>query len=190
MKKIFIIFSLLFVGACLGGYSPQSKFYDLHSVLQQTEIVSEKKISVGVNDVVLPAYLDKPQIVSFDVGNNQMKIDEFNRWGEPLASMIQRVIAADMSEYLPSSVVKTRSSLAEKFDLLIDVQIVKFDRFAGDKAVLEAWWYISSVNGKILYRDKVLLRQKINNTYDGYVEVMSNLLAELSKKIAFAIVKY
>ena len=91
MKKIFIIFSLLFVGACLGGYSPQSKFYDLHSVLQQTEIVSEKKISVGVNDVVLPAYLDKPQIVSFDVGNNQMKIDEFNRWGEPLLRHIRHM---------------------------------------------------------------------------------------------------
>ena len=181
---------MLLVGACLGGYSPQSKFYDLRSVGQQTEVVSNKKMSVGVNDVELPAYLDKPQIVSFDVGNNQMEIDEFNRWGEPLASMIQRTIAADMSAYLPNSVVKIRSSLAEKFDLLVDVQIVRFDRFSGDEVVLEAWWFISNVNGKILYRHKLLLKQKINSTYDGYVEAMSNLLAKMSKDMAFAIVQY
>lgn len=190
MKKIFTVFSVLMLGACLGGYSPQSKFYDLHSIKQHTEVVSEKKISVGVNAVELPAYLDKPQIVSFDLKNNQMKIDEFNRWGEPLASMIQRTIAADMSEYLPNSVVKIRSSLAERFDLLVDIQIVKFDRFAGDKAVLEAWWYISSVDGKILHRHKLLLEQKINSTYDGYVEAMSDLLAKMSKDMAFAIVQY
>lgn len=186
MKKILTVFAFCLVTACFGGYSPDSKFYNLQPVAHGDEI-SDKVLSIGINDVNLPDYLDKPQIVIFEEGTPQMGISELNRWGEPLASMLQRVIAADMSVYLPQSEVKSRTLLMEHFDYIVDVQVVRFDMIWNDKAVLEAWWYISNSQGKIVYKKKVLLSEKIGRSFSGFADAESRLLNQMSKEIALKI---
>ena len=185
MKKIWAILSVCLLSACLGGYSPQSRFYNLQPADASTvTVLSNRKVSIGINEVELPDYLDRPQIVSFEKGKPQMNISELDRWGEPLASMIQRTTAADISLYLPEAVVKPRSSLMEKFKYVVDIQIIRFDMIQGEEAVLEAWWYISDSDGRIVYRQKTMLMQKTGKGFDSFVEAESHLLAQMSGEIA------
>lgn len=191
MKKIITILSFCLLSGCLGGYSPQSKFYNLQPLSSsQTTPLSTKKLSIGISPTELPDYIDKPQIISFDKGNPQMNIDELNRWGEPLDSMIQRTIASDIALYLPNSIVKPKSSLLEKFNFLVDVQIIRFDMIKNQQAILDAWWYISTPNGTILKRQQSSFNAPIKKGYNSYANIMSDLLGKMSKSIAEQLIKY
>lgn len=186
MKKILIVCAFCLVTACFGGYSPDSKFYNLQPIADGGA-VSDKVLSIGVNEVNLPDYLDKPQIVVFEEGTPQMGISELNRWGEPLDSMVQRIVAADMSVYLPQSEIKARTLLMEHFDYIVDIQIVRFDMVWNDKAVLEAWWYISNAQGKIVYKKKALQSEKIGRGFDDFAKAESRLLGQMSREIALKV---
>ena len=61
---------------------------------------------VGVLPLALPGHLERPQFVSW-IGPDEMRIDQFVRWAEPLASAAQRVLAADLATVLPSHRVIT-----------------------------------------------------------------------------------
>jgi hypothetical protein len=61
---------------------------------------------LGVLPLALPGHLERPQFVSW-IGPDEMRIDEFVRWAEPLASGAQRVLAADLATVLPSHRVVT-----------------------------------------------------------------------------------
>lgn len=184
MKKVVLFVGLCLLSACLGGYSPKSSFYKLRGFDNALSVVSNKKISIGVNTVDLPDYLNKPQLVSFDEDRLKMQIDETNRWGESLDTMIKRVIADDLSGYLPNAEVKVKSSLVEKFDYLINVQIVKFDMVEDKEAILEAWWYVLNKNGKMLVREKNLLNKENADNYSEFVAAQSEMLNQMSKRMA------
>ncbi len=188
MKKTsIIIMTLCLLGGCLGGYSPKSNFYRLVTA-EDISAISDKNLSIGINEVSLPDYLEKRQIVFFDEGTH-MGISESNRWGEDLSTMIQRSLTADISLYLPKSAVKSKTSLLEKFKYTVDVQIVRFDLIRGEKAVLEAWWYINSSGGNILISRKFVAEQKINDNFASFAQAQSNMIAEMSKEIAAAVIK-
>ncbi len=189
MKKIInIVIAFGLLSGCLGGYSPQSNFYRL---VPASDIIaiSDKNLHVGVKDVSLPDYLDKRQIIFFD-GDTHMGISEENRWGEALSTMIQRTITADISLYLPKSVVKSKTSLLENFKYTIDVQIVRFDLIKDKKAVLEAWWYIKSADGNILASRKYFSEQAIGKDFASFAKAESDMLAAMSKEIALAVIKF
>ena len=61
---------------------------------------------VGVLPLALPGHLERPQFVSW-IGPDEMRIDQFVRWAEPLASGAQRVLAGDLATVLPSHRVIT-----------------------------------------------------------------------------------
>ena len=189
MKKIsFIVFLLLLITGCFGGYSEQSKFYSLQAITDVSS-VSSKKMTIGINEIELPEYVDRPQIVSATKGSSEVKISETNRWSESLDTLIQRTLTADISAYLPQAVVKEKT-LNENFNATVSIQITRLDMIADDSALLEAWWYISDRNGKTLYREKFSETKKIKGNYDSFVLSISDLLGIMSEKIAKQVIKY
>ena len=100
MKKTFVLASVLLLASCLGR-SPDSSFYTL---ISEPPAKSYKlKTSLQVNEVNIPEYLTRPQIVT--VGDNpvEIEISEFNRWSAPLSGtcltgrMIFMMIASSFS---------------------------------------------------------------------------------------------
>ena len=190
MKKILALLSICLVAGCLGGYSPESRFYNLQALKAgETQALANKAVNVGVDDVILPDYLDRPQIMVFENNSPQMKASENDRWGDGLAAMIQRVLVDDITAYLPNSQVKAKVQLAEKFGFLVEVQIVKMDFVWDDEAVLEAWWYISDAKGKTLKQQKFYATQKVGENFDEFVEAESKMLADMSRDIVKALIK-
>ena len=76
---------VLVLAVCLSacaGKSASSNFYVL-SPLPQSKLSGSESKTIGVFPVAMPDYLDRPQIVT-RVSENEIKLDEFSRWAEPL----------------------------------------------------------------------------------------------------------
>lgn len=184
MKKIWSVAILLMLSACVGT-SQQSRFYSMRPVSRnEVSALSQAKMNIGIEEVKIPDYLDKPQIVTMKDNSVELNISEVNRWSEALSTMMQRTIANDMGAYLPNSVVKARNLSRETFGYVIFVEIDRFDGQLDQGAHLDAWWYAINKEGKIVIRERVVLEQKTGNSYDDLVMAESKLVAELSKQIA------
>lgn len=185
MKKLCSLFLLALVSACMSfGSTPPSRFFSLQTISEQL-IVSKSRASIGVEEVNIPEYLDKPQIVT--VGDNavELKISEQNRWSEPLSTMMQRTIANDMSGLLPNAVVKGRNMSNERFDYAVFIEVDKFDGALNGKAQLNAWWYIlKKGSSDIVLRQKAEFVQPAGGDYDDLVKAESRLVYQLAEQIA------
>ena len=101
MKKIFVVLGLLtLISACVAtGVSQPSRFYSLQSINLQNYSNNKIRGNVGVMEIALADYLDKPQIVTLKANQIELDVSEKNRWSESLSTMIQRVMADDLAYY-------------------------------------------------------------------------------------------
>lgn len=184
MKKLCSLVLLALVSACMSfGSTPPSRFFSLQTISAE-QIISKSKASIGVEEVNIPEYLDKPQIVT--VGDNmvELKISEQNRWSEPLSAMMQRTIANDMAGLLPNAVVKGRNMSNERFDYAVFIEVDKFDGALNGKAQLNAWWYIlKKGSSDIVLRQKAEFVQPVGRNYDDLVKAESLLVYQLAEQI-------
>jgi uncharacterized lipoprotein YmbA len=121
--------------ALAGCSSPENKYFTL-SVTEPAAVgqaVSGR--TVAIDEVTIPAYLDRPQIVVRQDAN-RADIREYERWMEPLDSMIRRVLAADLAARLGPGRVLDRPG---KDSALLSVTIEEFGQ-EGDRAVLRGQW--------------------------------------------------
>lgn len=187
MKKIFAVLALILLSGCVGT-TPPAKFYGLRSVnANEVAAISSRKLSIGISEVEIPGYLDRPQIVTSQNGDIETNMSELNRWNENLAAMMQRTIAADIAAYLPKSLVKPRSSSREKFDYLVFVEVNKMEGTWKRSAVLDVWWYVVNAEGKTILRQRTDLQRPLADSYEDYVIQQSNLISVLSQQIALQI---
>ena len=184
MKK-YLILLLFMISAC--AFTQQSRFYRLQSATDNNAI-SQRRTSIGVEEVSVPRYVDRPQIVLVDKDASELTISEFDRWAEPLTSSITRVLADDISSYLPNALVKPKNYSMENFTYTINVEINKFDSTINSKATLDAWWTIFK-NGNIVARGRTTLSNTPARGYDGVINEQSKLLNQMAQQIAEKIAK-
>ena len=145
-------------------------------------------LHVVVSPVTIPDLVDRPQIVTRGPGN-QVSLDEFERWGEPLKSDIARVIAADLGALLGServSVFESGSSVPPVWRVRVDV--MRFDSMPGDAVTVDAQWTVwppkksAPVLGHSLEHEPVQ-----GQGYDALIAAHDRALAAVSRDIASAI---
>ena len=185
MKKFTVLLNLLLLTACIGT-TPQSKFYNFKPLENQSLLSAQPKLTIGIESVEVPSYLDRPQIVTFQANGIEMNISEFNRWSEPLSSMIQQTLAQDLAAVMPHSLVKIPASARENFDYTVRLEIIKFDGSWNHQVSLDTWWTIANSEGKIILRRRSNLSLPLKNNYDNLVIQQSALLANLAEEIAAA----
>ncbi len=184
MKKYFI-FAALLLTAC--GMTQQSRFYRLQPAAAETS-VSGRKLNIGVEEVSVPKYIDRPQMVVTEAGSSELKVSEFNRWAEPLTASFTRVLADDISLYLPNALVKPKSYASEEFTYTVIVEINKFDAVMDGQVTLDAWWTIYK-NGNVAARGRTVVSGEAGKGFDGIVEEQSRLVNEAARQIAGRIAK-
>ncbi len=189
MKKIFALLSVLLTAACFGGMTQPSKFYSLSSAAGAAETFKSARLMIGVEEVKVPVYLDKPQIVTRDDNQVELTVSEFNRWSEPLSSAMQRAIADDMAACLPDATVKPSSFRREGFDYTVWVEVNKFDGSWGKSADLSVWWSIFDRNGSVVLQERADLSRPLGHSYDDLAVQDSDLVNELSRLIAAKVAK-
>jgi uncharacterized lipoprotein YmbA len=147
--------------------------------------VGGRPVTASVALVDIPKYLDRPQIVRRS-GAVQLGVDEFERWGEPLANMVQRVLAGDLTARLPSgSVVTTSRTLSGDEAVTIELAVGRFDPDADGTVVLEAQWRLRRKSGSRAKTETArITRRPADDSIAAEVRAMSDALGELADRIA------
>jgi uncharacterized protein len=186
-------FAVLLLAGVLGvisgcGSSPIARFYTLKPDAAPASAEDAVALRVVVNPVTIPDLVDRPQIVTRGAGN-QVQLDEFARWGEPLKGDIARVIAANLGALLGServSVFDSGSDVPPVWRVRVDV--MRFDSMPGDAVTVDAQWTVwppkktTPVLGHSLEHEPVQ-----GQGYDAVVAAHDRALAAVSRDIASAI---
>ncbi|WP_342237905.1 PqiC family protein [Inquilinus sp. OTU3971] len=163
--------------------SPAAKVYTLVAV--PGTAVGGRPVTASVAAVDIAKYLDRPQIVTRS-GTVELGVAEFERWGEPLANMVQRVLAEDLARRLPSgSVVTTSRTLSGDEAVTVELAVARFDPDADGTIVLAAQWRLQrKAGGRAKTETARITRRPADETTAAEVQAMSDALGELADRIA------
>lgn len=187
MKKILVLCLGLMVSGCFTGTTKESRFYALKSE-QVVEITYQTPpISIDVENVRIPASIDKPQIVTMNANDVEFTIHELDRWSEPLEFMIAGTLADDMALYLPKATVKNGGDVFETFTYTVSVDVIKFIG-NGKEATLDAWWTVRDRDERKIGSGRSTYTENIGSNYVDFVTAQSKMVSllarDISKKIA------
>jgi uncharacterized lipoprotein YmbA len=197
-KITFLAIALLILTGCLGakGPSQQTKFYVLNSLYglekKETPVAKMPNITIGVGPVDLPKYINRPHIVTRAI-QNEIQIEEFERWAEPIDSNFFRVLADNLSILLQTdNIVSFPAKRSTKVDYQVAVTVTRFDGVVGENALLRARWSIYGENGeKKLISKHSVYKQPVNGEeLKDLVSAQSLALAHFSYDIAQAIASF
>lgn len=173
---------------CLAGCASQNaKIYTLIALDTGTHMAGPH-VSVSVATVGIPKYLDRPQIVRRSSAV-ELGVAEFERWGEPLGDMVQRVLAEDLTRRLPpGSVVTTSRTLTGDETSSIELDLSRFDAEADGTIVLDGQWRIRRNGRGVSSPQSVqIMRRPADATTPATVKAMSDAIADLAARIAVKI---
>jgi uncharacterized lipoprotein YmbA len=141
--------------------------------------------ALGMGPVRLPGLLDQSQIVTRR-GVDEIDRAEFDRWAEPLADTVPRVLAENVAALWKTdrvAIFPWDPEQAVRYQIVVNV--MRFDGAMGGDVVLDARWRILATDGKELAANRSVLTQPTGGTgYPAAVAAMSRALAALSRKIA------
>jgi uncharacterized lipoprotein YmbA len=142
---------------------------------------------VGLEKVELPEYLVRDEMVT-RLASNELKISDFDRWGEPLKDSFSRTLVRDLTGQLGEGHVVERP-YATQPKLLLDVDVRRFERTAGNTVTLDAVWTLrDAASGETVVRKESSLRQPVSgHDTQASVAALSQALAALSAEIAGAV---
>jgi uncharacterized lipoprotein YmbA len=170
------------------GSSPKASFYTLGPDPTLAPLTPSKPANVVVSPVTVPDLLDRPQIVTRR-GDNQVTLDEFARWGQPLKGDIARAIAGNLTTLLGSdrvSIFDTGLDAARTWRVRVDV--IRFDAVPSESVTIEALWTVLPPGKAAPVAGKSLVRQEMTTPgFDGLVSAGDRALGAVSREIAAAI---
>lgn len=183
-------------GALLGGCAstPPSSFYTLAAVAPPAEsAAAENPLSVTVGPLLLPEYLDRPQIVTRDTPT-QLTLDEFQRWGGSLREDLLRTIAMNLGVLLNTDrIVMYPNDERLPVDFRVLLSVEQFDGALGQSSTLITRWTVVDASRDFADADPLVMRRSVIDTpvsgvdYNAYVTAGSRSVEALSREIARAI---
>jgi uncharacterized lipoprotein YmbA len=183
------LMTLAIAAALLSGCkSPPTSFYTLSpdaSIERSSDALTG---AVVVGPVTVPDLVDRPQIVT-RVSDNEVALNEFARWGEPIRSGVATTIAADLARLLGSDHVSVSSqTVAGTESWRVRVDIVRFDSMPGEAVAIDALWTVHVAGRTALLMGRSTVREPVSGTgYDALIAAHSRALASVSRDIATAI---
>jgi uncharacterized lipoprotein YmbA len=192
LAAIASLIGLFLLAGC--AESKPSRFYVLTPLAAGKPTHAPDGLAIGVGPVVIPQYLDKPQIVTRS-SDNRLDVGDVDQWGGRLSDNITRVLAENLSGLLATDRVSIYPwTDATAVGLQVTLDIVEFERDAGGAVTLSAFWNITDVaSAKILVTRRSTIVKNVDpaakgaDAYDSTVAAMSDALTTISQEIAAAI---
>lgn len=189
-----IVALLMHLAGCAS--SAPTRFYVLSplasSKAESQALKDEGSIALGVGPVELPAYLDRPQIVT-RLSENELNLAEFDKWAEPLKDNFSRVLVENLSTLLCADAISIFPWKGPTpIDYQVEVTVIRMDGNVGGNASLVARWAIIRQNDRkmMLTRQSSFSRLLSSESYKALVSAQSQAIADLSREIAEAIKGY
>ncbi len=180
--------SLLLVGlctllcACIGGRSTAPAYQLLTARASAT--APANSATIGVGPVHVAQFLNRPQMVTHG-GGVSLQLNDRLRWGEPLEQGIQRVLLQNIGTLTGSETrnFPWRQNLTPDYAVRIDV--IDMDKLNDGSALLDVSWVLEDLkHSRVLKTQQEKLRAPIGGGSDALAVAYSELLAQLSQRIA------
>lgn len=179
--------------ACIAP-GPATRFHVLEPALPAVGAVPRPAgpaIRLVVQDLRLPAYLDRPQIVTRGTGN-QLQIAEFEQWGANLRDELTRLLVAQLGRLLDSDrIVAAPLRMRMHPDYRLELEIERFEAGADGRVSLEArWLLLRGADAALLASPSAQLSASLPGgvqSHDEIVAVMGRLFGELAVAVARSI---
>jgi uncharacterized lipoprotein YmbA len=131
--------TMLLLAGCAS--SPATSFY----ALEPLPLTGKESVGgplVGVGPMGVATYLRRPQLVSRGA-DGEVRVDDFNRWLEPLDDALPRLLTHNLAVLLPQAAfVEVPALSTVRPSLRVLVGITRFEVDASGRALLEAQWGI------------------------------------------------
>ncbi len=176
--------------------TPPTRFFILSPIAGSERMGSrmgEHCLAIGIGPVKIPQYLNQPEIVT-RITQNEVNLDEFAKWAEPLENNISRALAENLSSLLClRSIVIFPWGSQTRIDYRIDVHVIQMDGVLGESALLDVSWSIAAgadrkkpalVTKRSRYKEPTG-----GGDYGAFVSAQGRNLASLSRDIAEAILQ-
>lgn len=184
-----VALGILLIAAIGCSTTAPSRFYTLTPLTngdeQMNQFTAAHGLSVEVGPVMLPKYLDRPQIITRS-SPNIVHTAEFDRWAEPLKNGVLRVLVENLSHLLEPDRLPVYSwEAATAADYRVRVYVSRFDGRLGGKVFLTAGWTIDNKNNEILMENRATITEaSAQSSFEAMVLAESRALAVLSRDIA------
>ena len=184
---------LLLLTAC--GTTAPTRFYILNPVTDtdtSSPAAKNNHISIALASVTLPEHLNRPQIVTRQ-GGHQVRVDEYNRWAEPLDAHVTTILAENLSLILGTDRISITNRFKNSdFDYQLSVNVLRFDGWPGKEATLVCRWELGrgEESAESPPQRFSATRPVEGDDYRDLVAVLSSMLADLGREIADQILSY
>ena len=182
--------NILLVGALsmfVMGCSAKYNYYQLHPKTgSNTEgHISKKGIVIGIGEVEVPDYLNKPEMVT-RLSAGRISVHEKERWAGSLPKNIQYVLMSNLSAQLPKYTFLQypwEEPVSDKYRIYVIID--SFDGSTDGVVALKGRWsLVSEEDNKVLFGESFRYTQKSGKTLDSIVDAQSRLIEKLSRGIA------
>jgi hypothetical protein len=190
-RLILGILALVLLGC---ASTPPVRFFVLSSTPDSEKLASQESeccLTIGIGPVRLPEYLNQPEIVT-RITQNELRLDEFAKWAEPLEDSISRVLAENLSSLLCTRSIEVFPwKRWTPVDYRIDVHVIQMDGVLGTSALLDITWSISDGTDRkklpLIAKRSTYREFAGGGDYGTFVSAQIRNLASLSRDIAEAI---
>jgi uncharacterized lipoprotein YmbA len=166
--------------------SEKSAFFVLTALQPAPATPSASVPSILLGPVVLPAYLDRRELVT-RLGSNQLRAEELELWAEPLRDSLARTLEHDLTALLgPGRVQRLPWTAPSPPTIVVGVELRRFERTVAGQVEVEADWTVSEGRrGRVRRQTRVSLPAGAST--QTAVAALSQALATLSREIATAV---
>jgi len=169
-----------------GKPSPEIEYYLLTAeaeVPANLGSAAEKQL-LSVGPVLIPEFLDRPQIVTRS--GSRAQIADQRRWAEPLDTSVLRVVSENLERLYPGwTTVDHLAPLAARADRSLRLDVRRLDGSPGGKAVLDIHWQVSdrrATNAPLSGRFQQTLTQS-DASHEALARALSQGLVQLCREI-------
>ncbi len=182
MMRSLLVLSVVALAAC--ATTPPSRFYTLSGAAAPAAPTSTLSIVVG--PVTVPAVVDRPEIV-VTVSQNEVWLDEFNRWAGPLGEAIAVATAEDLAAALGTLRATSAVQSAAEADYRVAIEVQRFESAPGSYALLDAVFTLRrTADGRTATGRTTAREAPADKSYDALAAAHSRAVARLAKDIADA----
>ncbi|KAA2212384.1 PqiC family protein [Teichococcus oryzae] len=140
---------------------------------------------VELRSIGLPRYLDRAEILRAS-GPNRLDLLSGDRWAEPMADMVGRVLGEDLQRRLPNSTVfSAGGALSIDSDAVAEVEILRFEQEGDGPVLLMAQLAVRPASRGRRAARNVRLQAPVEGTATAaLVAAMSQALGQLADALA------
>jgi uncharacterized lipoprotein YmbA len=186
-KRLYQLLSILLLTVFAACSSPDPVLYTIASVPGSPAIGGPKVVLLQT--VGLARYLDRLQIVHSSA-NDRLDVRTNDWWGEPLSPMLGRVLADELGNRLPQSIVISDSSVVSAPpDAIVELDIRQLDTDSTGSLILQAQASVTFKGKKpSVLRNIRIVVPGPDAGIPGQVKATSTAVGQLADRLASVLV--